>query len=162
MGLVAWMPWEHPWLYPIHTILLVHSSVDSVRLTSMDLGGCADAWKGGLRFTVCAISMQWDLRGEWGCLPLHKRFLYTNTNRQCQCLHAGEQDMPQGYLSLIGIPRVVLLEKRAEEIGGMKRVADDFDTVVKTVSSQWYFVQRIVRRGCHRRLALIRWRCHWL
>ena len=51
--------------------------------------------------------------------------------------YAGEQDMLQGYLSMIGISKVVLLEKRAEEIGGMRRVADDFDAVVKkAISSQ--------------------------
>ena len=48
--------------------------------------------------------------------------------------YAGEQDMLQGYLSMIGIPKIVLLEKRAEEIGGMRRVADDFDAVVKKPS----------------------------
>ena len=48
--------------------------------------------------------------------------------------YAGEQDMLQGYLSMLGVPRLILVEKRAEEISGLNRVSDDFDTVVKKPS----------------------------
>ena len=87
----------------------------------------------GLKWTVCAISMVGLAWGVGVFASPQKvggtQILIANVNA-----YAGEQDMLQGYLSLIGIPRVVLLEKRAEEIGGMKRVADDFDTVVKKPS----------------------------
>ncbi len=126
------MPWEHPWLYPIHTILLVQPL------------WCASIWPvwtwvvvrrlgPGLKWSALAISMVGTAWGMGMFAPTQKhtgtQVLVANVNA-----YAGEQDMLQGYLSMIGISRVVLLEKRAEEIGGMTRVADDFDTVVKKPS----------------------------
>lgn len=87
----------------------------------------------GLRWGAIAISMVGFAWGVGIAAPTKEfsgtQVLIANVNA-----YAGEQDMLQGYLSMIGIPQVVLLEKRAEEIGGMKRVADDFDTVVKKPS----------------------------
>ena len=126
------MPWEHPWLYPIHTILLVQP---------LWVACIWPVW-------TWVFVRKLQVRLKWGALMLSMVGvawtvgLTTPTNRVSgnQVLianvnaYAGEQDMLQGYLSMIGIPRVILLEKRAEENGGMKRVADDFDTVVKKPS----------------------------
>ena len=124
------MPWEHPWLYPIHTILLVQP---------LWIACVWPVWtwvvvrrlQSGLKWTVCAISMV-GFACKLGMFASPQKvggtqILIANVNA-----YAGEQDMLQGYLSLIGI--LMVLEKRAEEIGGMKRVADDFDTVVKKPS----------------------------
>ena len=126
------MPWEHPWLYPIHTILLVQP-LWMACIWPVWTWVVVRRLQSGLKWTVCAISMVGLAWGVGMFAPLQNAsgtpILIANVNA-----YAGEQDMLQGYLSLIGIPRVVLLEKRAEEIGGMKRVADDFDTVVKKPS----------------------------
>jgi endonuclease/exonuclease/phosphatase (EEP) superfamily protein YafD len=126
------MPWEHPWLYPIHTILLVQP-IWMACIWPLWTWFVGRRLQTGLKWGTMAVSM---LGMVWSmgvfAPPQHMsgtQVLIANVNA-----YAGEQDMLQGYLSMIGIPRIVLLEKRAEEIGGMKRAADDFDTVVKKPS----------------------------
>ena len=126
------MPWEHPWLYPIHTILLVQpiwiACIWPVWTWFIGRQLQASLKWGSMAITM--IGVCWAL----GAFAPKQQVVGTQVLIANVNAYAGEQDMLQGYLSMIGISRVVLLEKRAEEIGGMTRVADDFDTVVKKPS----------------------------
>ena len=112
------MPWEHPWLYPIHTILLVQP-IWMACIWPLWTWFVGRRLQTGLKWGTMVVSMLglvWSMGGF--APPQHMsgtQVLIANVNA-----YAGEQDMLQGYLSMIGIPRVVLLEKRAEEIGGMR------------------------------------------
>ena len=126
------MPWEHPWLYPIQTILLVQP-LWMACIWPIWTWVVVRRLQSALKWSLSAISVMGLAWGVGVFAPPQNvsgtQILIANVNA-----YAGEQDMLQGYLSMIGIPRVVLLEKRAEEIAGMKRAADDFDTVVKKPS----------------------------
>jgi len=126
------MPWEHPLLYPVQTILLVQP------LWMACLWPCWTFWIG----RQWPSAVQWSTRVSsillafWALGVFAPRdsvtgdvVLIANVNA-----YAGEQDMLQGYLSMLGVSRLILVEKRAEEIAGFTRVADDFDTVVKKPS----------------------------
>lgn len=126
------MPWEHPWLYPVHTILLVQPLWVALGwplwtlFVTLKLAPV-------MRIVTVMISLfglGWAI-GVGGASQTSgdTQVLVANVNA-----YAGEQDMLQGYLSMLGVSRMILMEKRAEEIGGMRRAADDFDTVVKKPS----------------------------
>ncbi len=128
------MPWEHPWLYPVQTILLVQPQWMMLLWPIWTLF-ISRGWNGGLKWGVRLCTMP-TLLWTLGAFDLHnapkdgaEQILIANVNA-----YAGEQDMLQGYLSLLGVSKLILVEKRAEEITGLRRVADDFDTVVKKPS----------------------------
>ena len=131
-GIGRWMPWEHPLALSYSHNLIGAANLDGVHLVvwTWFIGRRLQAGLKWGSMMVSLIGLGWAL----GVFEPTKagsgtQVLIANVNA-----YAGEQDMLQGYLSMIGISKIVLLEKRAEEIGGMRRVADDFDTVVKKPS----------------------------
>ncbi len=128
------MPWEHPLLYPVQTILLVQPQWTMV-LWPLWTFVVSRTWTPILKWGTRLLTLPtlvWTLGG----FDLHndagnstEQILIANVNA-----YAGEQDMLQGYLSMLGVSKLVLVEKRAEEIAGLRRAADDFDTVVKKPS----------------------------
>lgn len=127
-----WIPWEHPWLYPIHTILLVQPIWIACiwPVWTWFIGRRLQASLKWGSMAISTIAFGWSV----GVFAPHQKVSGTQVLIANVNAYAGEQDMLQGYLSMIGISHIVLLEKRAEEISGMRRVADDFDTVVKKPS----------------------------
>jgi len=126
------MPWEHPWLYPVQTILLVQPLWVGLiwPLWTFFVTRKLGLVMRGLTAAVSLIGFGWAI-GLWSDSQPRgdTQILVANVNA-----YAGEQDMLQGYLSMLGVSRMILMEKRAEEIGGMRRAADDFDSVVKKTS----------------------------
>lgn len=127
------MPWEHPWLYPIQTILLVQPLWSALLWPVWTWISVRDVYQ-KIRYITVVVSLVtfgWSSGFFYQRVSVEGRqqILVANVNA-----YAGEQDMLQGYLSMLGVSKIVLLEKRAEEISGFKRVADDFDTVVKKPS----------------------------
>lgn len=126
------MPWEHPWLYPIQTILLVQPLWVALvwPLWTFFVARKLGLLMRGLTAATSLIGFGWAMGlGSDSRFSGDTQILVANVNA-----YAGEQDMLQGYLSMLGVSRMILMEKRAEEIGGMRRAADDFDSVVKKPS----------------------------
>ena len=93
------MPWEHPWLYPIHN-LIGAASLDGIYLVlwTWFVGRHLQV---GLKWGTMAISMLgfgWSLGLFAPSQQVSGGILIANVNA-----YAGEQDMLQGYLSMIGI-----------------------------------------------------------
>ena len=130
------MPWEHPWLYPIQTILLTMPiwgallmplwSLFCSRIFSISKG---HHWGSmAISIIVCSWSLGvWTPTGVDGTSEVD--ILIANVNA-----YAPKDDQLAKRLSLLDADYVVLLEKRVEEIEGMKRGADDFARPVKKPS----------------------------
>lgn len=130
------MPWEHPWLYPIQTILLTMPIWGGLLMPVWSFFGAKlhkvskiHHWV-SLMISICACS--WAL-GLWAPNE-HEGTVVADIVVANVNAYAPKDDQLAKRLSLLGVDYVVLLEKRVEEIEGMNRRADDFAQPVKKPS----------------------------
>ena len=130
------MPWEHPWLYPVQTILLT-MPVWGALLMPIWSFLCSKFFSiTGVRYwgamVVSIILCTWSL-GWWAPKvadgSIASNIVVANVNA-----YAPKDDQLAKRLSFLSVDYVVLFEKRIEEIEGMKRGADDFAQPVKKPS----------------------------
>lgn len=130
------MPWEHPWLVPIQTILLtIPLWCGFVWLPWSVIICWKRQWtKFRLLIGIClpCLLLVWSMGGFQS--KLHRpatiqTLVFANVNA-----FGPRQDLLQKRLGLFGVDHLIVVEKRAEEISGMVRVADDYDKPVKRPS----------------------------
>lgn len=129
---IGWlMPWEHVWLYPLQAVLL---TLPAWILSCMGI----------VHIVVLVFSRKrWWIHLIGIALAVYPLFLYhtpspkdvaslpgTNVLVSNVNAYTGNVQFVQNYFAMMHVDILVLLEKRGEEIEGMKRVADDFSTPV--------------------------------
>ncbi len=140
-ALSAWlfgglMPWEHPWLFPIQTILLTCPLWCGFIWLPLSLAiSNRNKWVGfqrALGFSLPLALVSWSLGVLYPVqanLSEGQSLVFANVNA-----FAPRQELLQKKLGLMGAEHIIVVEKRAEEIENMVRVSDDFAKPVKRLS----------------------------
>jgi len=120
------MPWENIYLYPIQALLLT-IPIWLLALWIPWTIGCAVWWKRWWLIPLSLPGLGWPFSAQSNVEGTE--VLVANVNA-----FSGRAQFLQSYVELMHVDVAVLIEKRAEEIRGMKRIADDFSTPVRRTS----------------------------
>ena len=122
------MPWESVYLYPVQALLLTVPMWIMMGWFIWTLLCCL-WWR--KRWWLILIALP-GLGWPWAAVDREAKgtkVLVANVNA-----FTGRAQFLQSYIELLHVDVAVLIEKRAEEIRGMTRAADDFSTPVKRPS----------------------------
>lgn len=131
------MPWENIYLYPVQALCLTIPAWIFGFWWVWTLG-CVIVWR--KRWWVIVISLLGIGIPHSGLEADSQVLLVANVNA-----FTDKQQFLQAYIEMFHPDFAILLEKRADEIKGMKRVADDFSTPVAKAS---HHIAVFCRKDC--------------